>query len=89
MKSEIDPNMTLWISPGINADSMEVVDGRACLVESRPDKPSPTPPHTDRHVPADLADPKENSFLFGKTELFGTTYPAPGTFEGLQTQSSQ
>ncbi|CAH0028278.1 unnamed protein product [Clonostachys rhizophaga] len=33
IKFEIDPNMTFWTSPGIHADRMEVVDGRACLIE--------------------------------------------------------
>ncbi|KAK6199141.1 hypothetical protein LQW54_010061 [Pestalotiopsis sp. IQ-011] len=32
LKSALDPNMTFWISPGINADHMQLVDGRPCLV---------------------------------------------------------
>ncbi|VUC37252.1 unnamed protein product [Clonostachys rosea] len=81
-KSEIDPNMTFWVSPGINADHMEVIDGRACLIEPTPDKNSLIPPQTDRYVAADLA--KDGGFLFGNRELIGTQYPAPGTWEGLQ-----
>lgn len=75
--------MTFWTSPGINADHMEVVDGRACLIHSPPDEPSLIPPPTDRHVIADLA--KDGHFLFGDRELIGTAYPAPGTWEGLQS----
>lgn len=83
IKSEIDPNMTFWTSPGINADHMEAVDGRACLIANPSDEPSLIPPPTDRQVPADLA--KDGHFLFGNRELFGTRYPAPGTWEGLQS----
>ncbi|KAJ4208231.1 hypothetical protein NW759_013666 [Fusarium solani] len=87
IKSEIDPNMTFWTSPGINADHMEVVDGRACLIDPPPDGPSLIPPPTDRHVIADLA--KDGHFLFGNRELIGTAYPAPGTWEGLQSPEQQ
>uniref|UniRef100_A0A8H7NQN5 FAD-binding PCMH-type domain-containing protein n=1 Tax=Bionectria ochroleuca TaxID=29856 RepID=A0A8H7NQN5_BIOOC len=82
IKSEIDPNMTFWTSPGIHADHMEVVDGRACLIEPPPEGSSLIPPPTDRHVIADLAN--HGHFLFGEKELIGATYPAPGTWVGLQ-----
>ncbi|KAJ3543177.1 hypothetical protein NM208_g3712 [Fusarium decemcellulare] len=82
IKEEIDPNMMLWVSPGINADYARVVDGRECLVDPRPDKPSLYPPVTDRHVIADLE--KDGDFLFGQQELIGTKYPSPGTWVGLQ-----
>ncbi|KAF9871879.1 hypothetical protein CkaCkLH20_10511 [Colletotrichum karsti] len=86
IKSQIDPNMTFWISPGINADHMAAVDGRACLVEPTPETPSLIPPPTEKHVIADLG--KDGHFLFGDKELIGTTYPAPGTWEGLQSAAS-
>ncbi|RDW74888.1 hypothetical protein BP6252_06030 [Coleophoma cylindrospora] len=85
IKSQIDPNMTFWVSPGINADHMAAVDGRACLVEPIPKKPSLYAPPTDRHVAANLT--VDGGFLFGKQELIGTQYPAPGTFIGLQSEA--
>lgn len=87
IKSEIDPNMTFWTSPGINADHMVVVDGRACLFEQPPEQPSLTPPRTDRHVLADLV--KDGHFLFGEREIIGNVYPAPGTWVGLQPSSAE
>lgn len=80
--------MTLWVSPGINADHMESVNGRACLVSPLVgvgDEPSFMPPPTDRHVAANMTT--DGLFLFGKQELIGTRYPEPGTWEGLQTVS--
>jgi hypothetical protein len=77
--------MTFWVSPGINADYMHAVDGRACLVDPRPDTPSLTPPPTERHVAANLT--VDGDFLFGRQELIGTQYPAPGTQLGLQSIS--
>lgn len=74
--------MTLWISPGIHADHMRVVDGRACLVEPAPMTPSELPPATERWHAADLT--VDRHFLFGEQEIHGTTYPAPGTEIGLQ-----
>jgi hypothetical protein len=82
LKREMDPNMTFWVSPGINADHMQAVDGRACLVTPTPETPSEFPPPTERHVTADLA--KDGGFLFGQQELIGTQYPEPGTQIGLQ-----
>jgi hypothetical protein len=76
LKSQIDPNMTFWVSPGINADRMQAVDGRACLVTPTPETP------TERHITADLV--KDGGFLFGRQELIGTQYPEPGTQIGLQ-----
>lgn len=74
--------MSFWVSPGINADWMEAKGDRACLVEPRPTKPSLRAPHTEKHVAADLE--KDGDFLFGKTELIGAQFPAPGTWIGLQ-----
>lgn len=74
--------MLFWVSPGINADHMRAVGGRACLVFPVPQSPSYTPPHTERHVIANLT--VDGDFLFGRQELIGTQFPAPGTFIGLQ-----
>lgn len=74
--------MILWESPGINADHMQAVDGRACLIENPPEQPSFTPPPMERHVTANLT--KDSLFLFGKQELIATQYPVPGTLTGLQ-----
>lgn len=82
LKRKFDPNMTLWISPGINADYMHVVNGRACLVEPTPLTPSKLPPPTERWHPVDMA--VDGRFVFGAQELTGSTYPAPGTEIGLQ-----
>nr|WCO08185.1 RNase T2 protein [Pestalotiopsis microspora] len=82
LKSELDPNMVFWISPGINADHMQLVDGRPCLVQPTPGSPSMYAPHTERHVDADLANDRE--FLFGDQELTGFQFPAPGELIGLQ-----
>ncbi|KAH6720615.1 hypothetical protein BKA61DRAFT_652022 [Leptodontidium sp. MPI-SDFR-AT-0119] len=81
LKSSIDLNMTFWVSPGINAHYMEARDGRACLVDPQPTVPSLTPPEMERHVVANLT--KDGLFLFGRQELDGTSFPAPGTLEGL------
>lgn len=74
--------MTLWVSPGVNADYMHAVDGRVCLVSPTPVEPSELPPATERWHPADLS--VDRDFLFGHQELTGATYPAPGTELGLQ-----
>lgn len=60
---------------------MEARDGRACLVDPQPTVPSLTPPEMERHVVANLT--KDGLFLFGRQELDGTSFPAPGTLEGL------
>ncbi|KAL1592216.1 hypothetical protein SLS59_009872 [Nothophoma quercina] len=82
IKRKFDPNMTLWISPGINADYMHVVDGRVCRVDPVPSTPSELPPPTERWHQADLS--VDRDFLFGSQELTGNTYPLPGTELGLQ-----
>ncbi|KAF9693431.1 hypothetical protein EKO04_008569 [Ascochyta lentis] len=82
MKRKFDPNMNLWVSPGINADYMHVVDGRACMIDPTPLTPSDIPPATEQWHPADLS--ADRDFLFGKQELTGSTYPVPGTELGLQ-----
>ena len=74
--------MVFWVSPGINANYMEVVDGRVCRVQPTPQEPSYYAPHIERVVEADLVN--DTVFLFGKQELPGTQFPAPGELVGLQ-----
>ncbi|RSL61911.1 hypothetical protein CEP54_005983 [Fusarium duplospermum] len=81
-KSKIDPDMLFWVSPGINADHMHLVDGRPCLVHPRPTKPSLYAPRTERNVDADMVN--DSVFLFGRQELIGAEFPAPGESMGLQ-----
>lgn len=81
LKRKYDPDMLFWISPGINADYMHAVDGRACMVNPIPTTPSEYAPLTDRRFSADLT--KDRDFLFGHQELTGSTFPAPGTELGL------
>ncbi|KAL1595301.1 hypothetical protein SLS60_009991 [Paraconiothyrium brasiliense] len=83
LKRKYDPDMLFWISPGINADYMHVVDGRACMVDSIPSAPSEYAPLTDRRFAANLTT--DGEFLFGHQELTGSTFPAPGTELGLPT----
>ncbi|KAK7709789.1 hypothetical protein SLS64_006030 [Diaporthe eres] len=85
LKRKYDPDMRFWISPGINADYMHVVDGRACMVDSIPTTPSEYPPLTDRRFSANLTTDRD--FLFGHQELTGSTFPAPGTELGLPVVS--
>ncbi|KAG6355634.1 hypothetical protein INS49_003596 [Diaporthe citri] len=81
LKRKYDPDMLFWISPGINADYMHVVDGRACMVDSIPPTPSEYAPLTDRRFSANLTTDRD--FLFGHQELTGSNFPAPGTELGL------
>ncbi|KAM0542564.1 hypothetical protein ACHAPJ_012735 [Fusarium lateritium] len=83
LKSKIDPEMVFWVTPGINADHMHVVDGRPCLVHPRPTKPSLYAPNSDRVSNADIV--KDSAFVFGRQELIGTEFPAPGELVGLQS----
>ncbi|CAI6100819.1 unnamed protein product [Clonostachys chloroleuca] len=82
IKEEIDPDMVFWVSPGINANYVEVVDGRVCRVQSTPQEPSKHAPGMDRVVEADLEN--DTVFLFGNQELTGIQLPAPGDLVGLQ-----
>ncbi|KAE9984832.1 hypothetical protein EG328_008234 [Venturia inaequalis] len=45
IKTKYDPDMLFWVTPGVNADHMEVRDGRVCKVEKIVE--SNTPPLTD------------------------------------------
>lgn len=81
LKRKYDPDMLFWISPGINADYMHAVDGRACMVDPIPTTPSEYPPLTDRRFSANLTTDRD--FLFGHQELTGSTFPAPGAELGL------
>lgn len=74
--------MLFWVSPGINADHMHVVDGRPCLVQPTPTKPSLYAPHIERVVDADIVN--DATFLFGRQELIGAQFPDPGELVGLQ-----
>ncbi|KAI9152342.1 putative FAD-linked oxidoreductase [Paramyrothecium foliicola] len=87
IKSRYDPKMTFWVSPGINADHMQTIDGRACLISPAPRVTSKYPPKTERRVIADMA--KDGEFLFGNLELIGTRFPLPGTEVGLQSSNTQ
>ncbi|KAJ0267751.1 hypothetical protein COL940_014066 [Colletotrichum noveboracense] len=78
LKSELDPNMVFWTTPGINADHVKAVDGRACLVDAKPETPSKYPPQNERRVVADIENDCE--FLFNEQEINGNQFPAPGTF---------
>ncbi|KAF5007215.1 hypothetical protein FDECE_6449 [Fusarium decemcellulare] len=82
LKAQIDPDMVFWVSPGINADYMEVVDGRVCRVQPAPQEPSYYAPRIERVVEADLIN--DTVFLFGNQELVGIQFPAPGELVGLQ-----
>lgn len=81
LKQKYDPDMLFWISPGINADHMHAVDGRACMVDSIPSAPSQYAPSTDRRFAANLTTDRD--FLFGHQELTGSTFPDPGAELGL------
>lgn len=74
--------MVFWVSPGINANYVEVVDGRVCRVQSTPQEPSKHAPGMDRVVEADLEN--DTVFLFGNQELTGIQLPATGDLVGLQ-----
>jgi hypothetical protein len=82
IKTKYDPNMTFWVTPGVHADHVQVIEGRVCRSKVNSQIPSHTPPASDKVMIADLG--KERDFLFGRTELIGATYPAPGTQIGLQ-----
>uniref|UniRef100_A0A8H7TLS1 FAD-binding PCMH-type domain-containing protein n=1 Tax=Bionectria ochroleuca TaxID=29856 RepID=A0A8H7TLS1_BIOOC len=82
IKEEIDPDMVFWVSPGINANYVEVVDGRVCRIQPTPQEPSIYAPGVDRVVEADLEN--DAVFLFGNQELTGIQFPAPGYLIGLQ-----
>ena len=79
IKAKSDLNNLFWVSPGINADHMKVVDKRLCK-SSPPTPPEPIAPKTDNQKVADRMVLMER---FGKTELIGT-FPPPGKFIGLQ-----
>jgi hypothetical protein len=80
LKSKYDPDMLFWVTPGVNADYMNVVDKRVCKVSGA-------------HVAAVRVAPTGDLRKLASTEVlrerFMTTemklsFPAPGTFEGLQ-----
>ncbi|KAK2623642.1 hypothetical protein QTJ16_006823 [Diplocarpon rosae] len=80
-KKSIDPNMTFWVSPGINADHMVAREGRACIVDPYT-QTSEIPPPLDRSVPANVT--RDIDFLFGQQERDLRNYPTPGSWLGLQ-----
>ena len=72
--------MTFWVSPGINADHMEVIDGRLCKVADVA--------VAEKKINAPLTDSKNSANLLDKV-LFGASekisdFPAPGTLIGLR-----
>ncbi|PNP60890.1 hypothetical protein FNYG_14377 [Fusarium nygamai] len=79
-----DPNTTFWISPGISADYVQAVDGRACLVDPVPSTRSRFPPVTERRHMANMT--ADGKFLFGDLEIIGTRFPQPGAEIGLQAR---
>jgi hypothetical protein len=79
IKTKYDPNMTFWVTPGINADQMEVVGGRLCKAAN--------PAAAAASLTAPLTDSKNSASIMDKT-LFGTSeiisdFPKPGTQVGL------
>jgi hypothetical protein len=71
VKTKYDPNMVFWNTPGINADFMEVRDGRVCRVndnETTSSDASSAPP-SDNKVKADLIS--NMAAIFGGGESFG------------------
>ncbi|KAH7069057.1 hypothetical protein BKA63DRAFT_477810 [Paraphoma chrysanthemicola] len=82
IKYKLDPNMTFWVSPGINADHMHVVEGRACLRIPAPSRPTEYAPATERWHPVDMA--VDGHFIFGDQEITGSRFPEPGAELGLQ-----
>jgi hypothetical protein len=48
LKTKYDPNMLFWVTPVINADKMQVADGRLCKADSVTFKSAlVVPPTTD------------------------------------------
>ncbi|KAH7205240.1 hypothetical protein BKA60DRAFT_545490 [Fusarium oxysporum] len=84
IKSRYDPNMTFWVSPGINADFVQAVDGRACLVDPVPSTPSRFPPVTERRHMTNMT--VDGKFLFGDLKITVKQFPQPGTEIGLQAR---
>ncbi|QDS72850.1 hypothetical protein FKW77_007179 [Venturia effusa] len=79
IKTKYDPNMTFWVTPGINADLMEVVDGRLCRAKDPAAAvASPTAPLTDSQNLLDL----NNKQMLGTSERI-SDFPKPGTQIGL------
>lgn len=85
IKTKFDPNLVFWVTPGVNADSMQVANGRLCKVQSKPAAVSRVPPLNDEQTMADVTNPATQMSLFGRLELTGV-YPAPGALMGLQSK---
>jgi hypothetical protein len=84
IKKKYDPNQIFWITPGVNADEMHVgKSGRVCVTgKNHPEvSRSRIAPTADTDNEADMSD---FDAFFGKLELTGAKFPAPGTYEGLQ-----
>ena len=80
IKTKYDPKGIFWVTPGVNADKMHVVDGRVCKVDKEPSSASRVAPLNDAQTEADLSNPVS---LFGKLELTGLS-PPPNTLMGFQ-----
>ncbi|CAG8952006.1 hypothetical protein HYFRA_00000742 [Hymenoscyphus fraxineus] len=84
IKAQLDPNMTFWVTPGIDAERAEFVNGRVCLVGNTTTNLM-IPPATDGAIAADLEAKRDSAF--GGQEREWTKYPANGTWLGLQDKS--
>jgi hypothetical protein len=81
-KSKLDPNTLFWVTPGVNADHLTVVDKRVCRTNG-------TQPVAVRTAIAPASDLQKFASVQVLMERFLTTemklgYPEPGKFEGLQ-----
>ncbi|KAH6611686.1 hypothetical protein C7974DRAFT_381622 [Boeremia exigua] len=82
IKRDIDPDMLLWVSPGINANYMHVVNGRVCRLNPVPEGPGRFAPVTERMHPVDME--LDGNFIFGTLELTGKIFPMPGLEVGIR-----
>ncbi|CAG8975231.1 hypothetical protein HYALB_00011931 [Hymenoscyphus albidus] len=84
IKAQLDPNMTFWVTPGVDAERAEFVNGRVCLFGNTTTNLM-IPPTTDGAMAADLEAKRDSAF--GGQEREWTKYPANGTWLGLQDKS--
>ena len=82
IKTKVDPNGLFWVTPGINAEKFQTVNGRVCRVESpRAVGRTDIAPATDNQNLGDYATGGENQF--GRMDLIAE-FPRPGTLLGIQ-----
>jgi hypothetical protein len=82
LKTKLDPNTLFWVTPGVNADHLAVVDKRVC-------KSNGTQTAAIRTTIAPASDIQRMASVLVLMERFMTTemkltFPEPGKFEGLQ-----